>query len=284
MDWTLRELRVLVAAVDSGSFTDAAVELHLSQASVSRAIASLERRTGVVLLHRLPRGCELTRAGHQLLPQVRRLLAEAEQLDRLMKHRHSVLRLGYAWAALGSRTTELQRRWAEERPEVELELVRHNSATAGLAEGICDVAVVRRPVDERRYAHVVVGLEQRVVAFAADDPDWKRRRQFTMDDVAQRTVVIDPRVGTTSEDLWQGAQHPQRFVETVDVDAWLDTIAVGRGVGTSSEATAHHHQRPGVKYRPLKDGPRIPVRLIWRRDDRPAGLRDLIDAVTELYS
>src|SRR5262245_54306511 len=64
----------------------------------------------------------------------------------------------------------------------------------------------------------------------------------------------------------------------------LDAIAAGRGVGTTAEATAHHHPRPGVTYRPIKDGPRIAVRLLWWRDQRPAGLRHLIDAATTLYA
>jgi hypothetical protein len=55
-------------------------------------------------------------------------------------------------------------------------------------------------------------------------------------------------------------------------------------VGTTAEATAHHHPRRGVTYRPIKDGPRIPVRLVWWREDRPAGLVELVDAVTQLYA
>jgi hypothetical protein len=39
-----------------------------------------------------------------------------------------------------------------------------------------------------------------------------------------------------------------------------------------------------VTYRPIKDGPRIPVRLAWWHDHRPHGLDDLIDAITRLYA
>lgn len=284
MDWTLRELRVFVGAVETGSFTDAAAQLHVSQAAVSRAIASLERSVGARLLRRMPRGCELTSVGHQVLPHVRRVLAEADRLDEVMSTRHERLRLGYAWAALGSHTAPLQRRWVREHPLIELELVRQNSPTAGLAEGLCDVAIVRRPVDERRFDSVVVGLERRFVAFADDDPLWGRRRQLSMSEIAERTVVIDTRVGTTTEDLWRGTGHQPQFIESSDVDVWLDTIASGRAVGITAEATVHHHARPGIAYRSVKDGPRIAVRLAWWRDARPSGLTDLVDTVTRLYA
>jgi hypothetical protein len=39
-----------------------------------------------------------------------------------------------------------------------------------------------------------------------------------------------------------------------------------------------------VIYRPIKDGPRIPVRLAWWHDHRPSGLVDLVDTITRLYA
>lgn len=284
MDWTVRELEVFVAAVDTGSFTDAALLLHVSQASVSRTVAALERALGDRVLRRVPRGCEPTAFGLQLLPHARRVLAEAGRFSEFVRSRHGLVRLGYAWSALGRHTAPLQRRWAREHPEVGLELVRFNSPTSGLAEGRCDVAIVRRPVDDRRYGSFVVGLERRLVAFASDDVLWSCRRQVTMAEIAGRTVVIDPRTGATGSDLWQGAATLPAFVESTDVDSWLDAIAAGRGVGTTAQATADHHPRPGVTYRPIKDGPRIAVRLVWLRDARPPGLDELVHTVTELYA
>ena len=48
----LRQLRALTAVVDEGTFTDAAIALRTSQASVSRAVAELERTRGTRLLLR----------------------------------------------------------------------------------------------------------------------------------------------------------------------------------------------------------------------------------------
>lgn len=68
-----------------------------------------------------------------------------------------------------------------------------------------------------------------------------------------------------------------------DVGAWLDAIAAGRGVGTTSEATAGHHARAGVKYLAIKGAVRIPVSLLWWREDRPPGLPELVEEVADLY-
>ena len=55
--------------------------------------------------------------------------------------------------AMGRRhTREFQRRWADRYPDVELNLIRTNSPTGGLAEGLCDIAVLRTAVDAKRFA------------------------------------------------------------------------------------------------------------------------------------
>lgn len=286
MTWSSREVVYFVAVAGCGSFTDAAIELGVSQAAVSRAIAATENRLGERLLRRTPHGCEPTALGLQLLPQARRILSELDVLDDIARTRRRRLRLGYAWAAVGRHTTPLLRSWPAEHPTIELQLVRHNSPTAGLAEGFCDVAVVRTPVNTSRFDTVVVGLERRLAAFATDDALWRRRRTLTMAEVGRRTLVVDPRVGTTTPALWthDGTDSVPDLIETTDVDEWLDTIAAGRGVGSTAEATALHHPRSGVTYRPITDGPSIPVHLAWWRHEPPAGLRELVATLTSYYS
>lgn len=75
--------------------------------------------------------------------------------------------------------------------------------TAGLAEGLCDLAILRTAVDGKRFASTIAGHEWRYCALAADDP-WARRRSIRLDEVPQRTVLIDRRTGTTTPDLWPG--------------------------------------------------------------------------------
>ncbi|WP_017601579.1 LysR family transcriptional regulator, partial [Nocardiopsis lucentensis] len=95
----LRHLRCLVAIVDTGGFSDAALELGVSQASVSRTLSSLERILGVRLLHRTSRVCTPTTAGVQVLVRARHLLAEADNLLREATSGHTRLLVGHAWSA-----------------------------------------------------------------------------------------------------------------------------------------------------------------------------------------
>ncbi|MFF1325000.1 LysR family transcriptional regulator [Streptomyces chartreusis] len=281
MDVELKQLRCLVAIVDEGTFTDAAIALGVSQAAVSRSLASLERALGVRLLRRTSREVTPTGTGLRVLAHARRVLGEVDGLVREATSGHARLRMGYAWAALGRHTPAFQRRWAAAHPGTDLQLVRTNSSTAGLAEGACDLSVVRRPVDDRRLDSAIVGLERRLCAVAADDP-LARRRSVRLADLSGRTLVVDRRTGTTTTDLWPPDSRPA-IEETHDVDDWLTVISTGRCIGMTAEATAHQYPRPGVVYRPVRDAEPIAVRLAWWRDDPHPAAQAAIELLTALY-
>lgn len=281
MDLELRQLRCLVAIVDAGTFTDAAIELGVSQAAVSRNLLGLERVLGVRLLHRTSRTITPTTAGVQVLNRARHLLAEADDLVREATTGHARLRIGHAWSALGSHTAEFQRIWATRYPDVELLLVRTNTATGGLAEGLCDLAIVRVPIDSHRFAHVTIADERRYCVLAADDP-WARRRSLTLDEIRERTLLIDRRTGTTSVDLWPEGLRP-RLEYIQDIDDWLAAIATGRYVGMTPESTATQYRRDGIVYRPVRDAPPVPVHLAWRRHDPHPATHAAIALATDLY-
>ncbi|MFD0312336.1 LysR family transcriptional regulator [Streptomyces sp. NPDC127119] len=281
MDVELRQLRCLVAIVDEGGFTDAAIALGVSQAAVSRTLASLERALEVRLLRRTSREVTPTATGLRVVAHARRVLGEVEGLVREAASGQSSLRIGYAWSALGRHTLAFQRAWATAHPATELELVRANSATAGLAEGTCELSVVRRPLDERRFDSVIVGLERRLCAMASDDP-LARRRSVRLADLAGRTLLVDRRTGTTTTELWPPDARPETR-DSHDIDDWLTTISTGRYVGMTAESTAHQYPRPGVVYRPVRDAEPIAVRLAWWRDDPHPAAPAVTELLTALY-
>ena len=78
---TLRQLEYFVAAGEAGSITGAAEKISISPPSISMAVSALEREFGVQLFVRHhAQGLSLTFAGHALLDQSKRLLAQAESL------------------------------------------------------------------------------------------------------------------------------------------------------------------------------------------------------------
>jgi LysR family nitrogen assimilation transcriptional regulator len=81
----LRQLESLVAIVDGGSFSRAAITLNLAQPSLSRQIALLEGELGQRLLVRTGRGVVLSPAGEAFIVHARNLLDEARRARDAMQ-------------------------------------------------------------------------------------------------------------------------------------------------------------------------------------------------------
>ncbi|QHK20671.1 LysR family transcriptional regulator [Pseudarthrobacter psychrotolerans] len=283
MDLELRHLRCLVGVAEAGTFTDAAIELGMSQAAVSRNIAALEHTLGVRLMRRTTRSIEFTAAGDRTVRHARRVLSIVEAIQQEAADGGGTVRIGYAWSALGRHTTEFQRRWADAFPNTELRLTRTNAPTAGLAEGTSDLAILRRVPDTAAISLVLIGLEKRFCAMAADDA-LAGKRSITLAEAASKPIALDRRTGSTRLDLWPEGQQPARTIATDDVDDWLTVIGSGKARGITAESTAHQYRRKGVVYRHVRDAAPVPVYVAWSKTDPPVGFQGVVELLAALYS
>src|ERR1700686_1483896 len=74
----LQQLRYFCAIADTGSFTRAAQQTHVSQPSLSQQIRKLEDELGARLFDRLSRAVQLTELGRSFLPRARAILRDLE--------------------------------------------------------------------------------------------------------------------------------------------------------------------------------------------------------------
>ncbi|MGB3767692.1 MAG: LysR family transcriptional regulator [Phormidesmis sp.] len=70
----LSQLRALGAVATTGSFSEAALQLNVSQSTVSHSIAALEDALGVVLIHRGRQRASLTPVGDRIFTQSQQIL------------------------------------------------------------------------------------------------------------------------------------------------------------------------------------------------------------------
>src|SRR6202167_5179157 len=74
----LHQLRYFCAIADTGSFSRAAQQTHVSQPSLSQQIGKLEDELGTRLFDRLGRSVRLTELGKTFLPRARAVLHDLE--------------------------------------------------------------------------------------------------------------------------------------------------------------------------------------------------------------
>ncbi|MEL7075093.1 MAG: LysR family transcriptional regulator [Cyanobacteria bacterium J06629_2] len=76
----ISQLKILVAVANRQNFSEAALDLNISQSAVSHAIAALETQLGVVLCQRGRNGAALTDVGQKLVPAAKKVLSLLEEI------------------------------------------------------------------------------------------------------------------------------------------------------------------------------------------------------------
>jgi LysR family transcriptional regulator of beta-lactamase len=134
----LNALRAFEASARHLNFTRAAIELCVSQGAVSHQVAGLERRLGVPLFRRLPRGLALTDEGAALVP----VLADAfdrvgATLDLYAGGRlREVLSVGVIGTFATGWLLERLDDFARAHPGVDLRLMTNNNRVDLAGEGL----------------------------------------------------------------------------------------------------------------------------------------------------
>ena len=77
---TLDQLRVFIAAVETGSFSAAARKLNRAQSAISQTVCALETTLETPLFDRTARVPALTEFGRAIIEDARRLVRDAERI------------------------------------------------------------------------------------------------------------------------------------------------------------------------------------------------------------
>src|SRR3954470_4723773 len=148
MDLDLRHLRMVIAVAGSGSVTQAARDLHLTQSAISHQLCVIEARLGTPLFFRLGKRMVATAAGSRVLDTARRVIddisAAEEDVRRYGAGQSSVIRVcaqcntGYHWLP------PLLAAFRKKHPTVEVSLALECTVrpVEALLEGRLDLAIV----------------------------------------------------------------------------------------------------------------------------------------------
>jgi DNA-binding transcriptional LysR family regulator len=136
--------QLFVRAAESGSFSQAARDLNLTQPTVTKHVAALEGRLGARLLNRNTRGLSLTEAGALYYDKCKQILERIEEADDIVDTRQSqvrgTLRIGTS-LAFGRRViTPLVLEFMKRHPALRIDLSFEDAYVDLVARGI-DVAI-----------------------------------------------------------------------------------------------------------------------------------------------
>ncbi|MGO2053330.1 MAG: LysR family transcriptional regulator [Glutamicibacter sp.] len=173
---TLRQFEYFAGIVDEGSFTRAAVALHVTQPALSHQVAALEREIGAPLLERFPRTVGLTATGRAVLPHVRAALASSARAKMVALKASGAIGGELRVATVHSMTLGIlpgiMRGWTDKYAGLNVRLFEHrhtDELREAMISGEADLAVGPRPAN---WLGPVSHLknEDFVVLLAASDP------------------------------------------------------------------------------------------------------------------
>ena len=292
MDVHLRDLRYFVAVAEELHFRRAAERLYVSQPALSKQIRALERGLRVALLRRDRRTVSLTEAGRALLPAARELLqrwdAAQSAVAEAAAAEERALRIGFSTSVGRGVLAAAQAGFLERHPDWRLDLrqVAWSDPTAGLAEGLVDVAFVWLPLDDERYRWRLLAEEVRHVAMPASHRLVSSPR-LTMRDLLEEPFLALPASAGALRDDWlalgsRGGRAPRIAATVNGADETFEAVANGLGVVLVAAGNADIYQRPGIVTRPVDDLPPARLAVAWRAADYRAVIRDFVDACPAL--
>ena len=253
----LAQLRAFDTVVRTGSITEAARRLYVTQPAVTSHIKALESTYDVALLRRQGRGVEPTELGLSLAAVARELFALEDRAVELLRAHEHLTRGKLRIAADGPYiavplVAEFRRRFPGVRVSVEIASTARVQAI--LAAEQCDVSI-QGSLAEDRGLHVVDLTEFDIIAFVNGEHPWARAGRETVPlPEMDGHPVIAREAGSTMRQRFDAACaeagiEPEYFIETTSRETVKEAVAAGLGIGLISEAE-------------LRPDPRLwPVRL-----------------------
>ena len=83
---TLQQLKYVITVAETGTITEAANKLYISQPSLTNAIHELEKEMNIIIFNRTNKGITLSKEGDDFLGYARQVLEQAAILEDKYKH------------------------------------------------------------------------------------------------------------------------------------------------------------------------------------------------------
>jgi len=227
-------------AVRTGSFTAAAAELGVAQASVSELVRRMEEEFDVVLFTRGSRRLVLTRTGEDLLPWAEQAVEAADRGRRTLASIRAleggVTTFGLFRNARFYLLDDLLADFHQRYPKVRIRVVGQNSVeiAAAVAAGTLEAGLVVLPIDDNRLT--VTPLMRDEVFYASAVPD-RLKGPVTIKQLADAPLILyDAHYGWNDPTRRQLAERARlegcKLTPMIEVEYLDGTLGlVARGVG-----------------------------------------------------
>lgn len=278
----LRHIEIFEAIRRTGSITDAASALHISQPAASKLLANAEAQLGFPLFERIKGRLQATQEAEVLAPQISRLYLELTQVrrlaDNLRQGLHGHLRIGANPAFGLGLIPEVAREMLDAMPEVTIDINTYHRGELieGLLTRSLDLVVTFDTADPPGIARQQIGQTELVHIAAA-----RRRGPYPLSEMdGQPFIAPDARdpAGAILQHAFDDAGVAPRIVAQVQTHAVaVAMVEFGCGQTVVDMLTAKAMLRPGMTISRLDPAIVVPVSVMQHGSTPASALhRDFI--------
>lgn len=239
---TLVQLRHLISLAQTGSFSQSAEALFLTQPALSRSIRALESELGQAVFDRIGRHNELTPFGREVVERARQLVQSADDLRdsglQMARGMAGALRIGLGSGPGALLMTPLLEHMATHHPKLHLEISR--GRTELLARSLRERALDALVIDARSLPpspdlRATDTYEMRGSFLCRPDHPLTRRRSILrfehLLDYPIASVPLSDEVARVLVERYGPQAHPQRMV-TLHCEELPSLVALTRTTDT----------------------------------------------------
>lgn len=149
---SIRKYIAYLKTIETGSITHAAAQLGYTQSAISRMIADLEDAWGVKLLTRNRSGIEISSEGLVLLPKLKAICKDYEDLNYAISEIHGLssgsIRVGAFSSISSGWLPQMIKSFHEIYPHIDFQLINgeYNQIASWLRRGLVDCGFLNLPV------------------------------------------------------------------------------------------------------------------------------------------
>ena len=270
----LSTLSILIAISENGSFSKAALKVHLAVGSVSKRITDIEASIGTALFYRHARGVRLTPAGHSMIQHARSILNGVDRMHDEISEFSKGIKGHVHIAATTAVVTEYLprdlRQYLEVNPAVQIDLTEQLSENIvdSLQQGSIDLGIFSKTVQHHDIETRPYRTEQFCLITLADHP-LAKRESIKFSEALDNDFVGLSHSSSVIDFVRLKAESKLRLrIQVRNFDAVCRVVKLGLGVGVLPISMANLHTEDGkLKAIPLEDK--------WAKRELVLGTRSL---------
>jgi DNA-binding transcriptional LysR family regulator len=290
----LRQLEILRAIVESGSFTAAGERLHVSQSAISRQVLLLEEEFNEPLFLRFGRRIQITPTGEKLLQLSHRVFADIREttgdiLDRKKKLTGTLRLVGGMTVCLYVFPTLLQE-YREHHPDVDIKVITGGTPrlVRKLRSGAADLGLLTLPIDDPALV-TLTAIEEELLVVMPRGHHLAQQQAIDAAALVKQPFILFETGSNTRRVIDQffvrADIQPRIVAETENVEIIKSMVATGLGISIVPYQAVAQEISGGTLRVARIEGERLVRETGWvhlRSERVPRMVREMIDMLARI--